>query len=147
MGEARRKVAKTTNVRTPRATSVHPCRICAEPVTADSPETALHPDCKVDAPKCSECNREPAIPDPHCPACAGTGTIATSACPWCPPAPGPTCVMAAIVASARRRREQHEHIGPCPRCGILSALPLGPLCVDCFVADEADRELFEAIGW
>jgi hypothetical protein len=146
MGGARRKATKRRQLRTPRATTIHACRICAEPIAADSPETALHPDCRIEAPKCSQCGHNTAIPDPHCTACAGTGTIATSACPWCSPAPCPACVMATIIAAARRDRESHEHIGPCARCDLLSALPLGPLCADCTIADELDRTLFETVG-
>lgn len=137
---------KGPKVRTPRTVTVHPCRICTQPVTADSPETALHPSCRIDTPKCSECGHEPAIPDPNCTVCAGTGTIASSACPWCAPAPGPACIMAEIIEGARRRREQREHIGDCPGCGFLSALPLGPLCAPCTVTDEHDRALFEMVG-
>jgi hypothetical protein len=84
---ARRKDELNPKVRIPRAVTPHPCRICAHPVAADSAETALHPDCLVKAPRCFTCGHGTAIPDPHCAACAGTGTIATSACPWCLPAP------------------------------------------------------------
>lgn len=146
MGGARPKDPKGRKLRTPRATTVHPCRICADPVAADSPETALHPDCRVDAPKCSQCGHGIAIPHPDCVACGGTGTIAASACPWCPPAPCPGCVMAAVLTAARRRRAHRERIGPCLRCGLESALPLGPLCAGCTVADEHERHLFEMVG-
>jgi hypothetical protein len=55
--------------------------------------------------------------------------------------------MAAIIGRTRRARASREHIGPCARCGLLSALPLGPLCTDCHQADELDRDLAEATGW
>lgn len=134
---------KVPKVRTPRAATVHPCRICAQPVTATSPETALHKTCKIDAPRCSDCGRGAAIPTPTCPACAGTGSIATSACPWCQSAPCPSCVATTILAAVRRRRASRERIRLCPGCGHISALPLGPLCATCSTTDQLSRDHLE----
>jgi hypothetical protein len=139
-----RKSVRKPKPRTPRPTAPHPCRICAEPVLADGADTALHPECKVDAPRCASCGRSPAIPDPHCGACGGTGTIGASACPWCRPGPCPTCVMATLIATVRQDRQRHERIGPCPGCDHLAALPLGPLCADCVAREAAERDAWEA---
>lgn len=128
----------TARIRSPRPKEPHPCRVCTEPVLADAPDNALHPDCKIDAPRCITCGRGPTIPDPHCSACAGTGTLSTSACPWCQPGPCATCVMTTILASVRRDRDRHSGVGPCAVCDLVSALPFGPLCVDCTRKEEAD---------
>lgn len=142
--EGRKLDRSSVRPRSPRPTSPHPCRICAEPVLADGPDTALHPDCKVDAPRCATCGHSPAIPDPNCAACGGTGTLATSACPWCRKGPCATCVIATILAAVRQDRERHSRIRPCPGCGYLAALPLGPLCADCSRQEDAEHDAWEA---
>lgn len=129
-------------VRTPRAKTVHPCRICADPVLADGADTAIHADCIVPARKCSECGWGNAIPSPDCIACGGTGSIAKSACPWCPPSPCVTCVMAKLLAGWRAQRHRHEAIGNCASCNQLSALPLSPLCADCTRKADEDYERY-----
>ncbi len=130
--------------RTPRPTAPHPCRICAAPVLADGPDTALHPDCKVDAPRCATCGRSPSIPDPDCATCGGGGTLGASACPWCRPGPCATCVVATLIATVRRDRDRHSRIGSCPGCNHLAALPLGPLCATCVERETTERAAWEA---
>lgn len=138
------KRPKRPKVRIPRAKTPHPCRVCTHPVVADSPDTALHPDCRIDAPRCTQCGRNPAIPDPHCNACAGTGTLAASACPWCTPGPCPICAIKPIIAAIRREHDQANHVGPCPTCSVYAALPFGPFCIDCHNTADAHRRLWEA---
>lgn len=136
--------ASKRRLRTPRAKTVHPCRVCTEPVLADGPDTAMHPGCKVEAPRCSDCGRDPAMPDPHCAACASTGTVNNTSCRWCRPAPCVGCVVKGQLERHRHRRESAERIRPCPGCGHLAALPLGPLCVDCVGREAAGRDAWEA---